>query len=158
MIVLAFAAAAFGQAVNPAKLKINGAVGLDSTYARVVKALGRPASETKPQKEECVGGREKTVKYAGLKLYFMDGMNMGGKTFEVMSFDVSSRKYNVSGVRVGDREAAVRQRFGSGYTSHTEKGVTRWTYNIDEIAGQGRTLITFRNGKVQHISSAYAIC
>src|ERR1041385_1014846 len=84
---------AFAQAVNPAKLKINGVIGLDSTYAVVVKALGKPAKETKPQSEECTGGHEKTVKYPGLEFYFMDGATPGKKAYAVMTFDVSSPKY-----------------------------------------------------------------
>src|SRR4051812_14722227 len=72
ILVLLFAAAsAFPQTVNPAKLKINGIIGLDSTYAQMIQAFGKPAHETKPQHEECTGGNEKTVKYAGLEFYFM---------------------------------------------------------------------------------------
>src|SRR4051794_24275823 len=95
--MLLFATAlTFAQTVNPAKLKINSIIGLDSTYAQVVKAFGKPVKETKPQAEECTGGHEKTVKYAGLEFYFMDGPSKGGRTYEVMTFDVTSSKYTVS--------------------------------------------------------------
>ena len=115
--VLAFAAVqVFGQAVNTAKLKINGTIGLDSTYAQVVKAFGKPSKETKPMAEECAGGHEKSVRYAGLSLGFMDSISRSGKVFEVMSFDVSSSKFTVSGVKVGDSEAVVKCIFGRKFT------------------------------------------
>jgi hypothetical protein len=161
MAVLAFAVASiYAQMVNPAKVKINGVIGLDSTYAQVVKALGKPVKETKPQKEECTGGHEKTVKYAGLEFYFMDGPSKGGKTYEVMTFDVTSAKYTVSGVKVGDSEAVVRRRFGR--PSSTDKdaatGETSWIYLIGDADGPGQTTVTFKNGKVVSLGSAYTVC
>ncbi|HYJ92110.1 MAG TPA: hypothetical protein VEV84_12425, partial [Pyrinomonadaceae bacterium] len=63
MLVLA-AASPQAQTVDSTKLKINGVIGLSSTYQQVVKALGNPASETSPRMEQCTGGHEKTVRYA----------------------------------------------------------------------------------------------
>jgi hypothetical protein len=159
--VLIFAVASvYAQTVNPAKVKINGVIGLDSTYAQVVKAFGKPVKETKPQKEECTGGHEKTVKYAGLEFYFMDGPSKGGKTFEVMTFDVTSSKYTVSGVKVGDSEAAVRRRFGRPKSVDTDPntGEKVWHYEIGERDGPGWTTVTFKNGKVVSLGSAYTVC
>jgi len=159
--VLIFATAStFGQTANPAKVKINGIIGLDSTYAQVVKAFGKPVKETKPQAEECTGGHEKTVKYAGLEVYFMDGSSKNGKTYEAMSFDVSSPKYTVSGVKIGDSEAIVRRKFGSRFTvdKDAEKGEKTWHYEIGERDGPGWTTVTFKNGKVVSIGSSYTVC
>jgi hypothetical protein len=151
---------AFPQTVNPAKLKINGIIGLDSTYAQMLKAFGKPSKETKPVSEECTGGHEKTVNYAGLEFYFMDGPSRGGKTFLVMSFDVSSPKFTVSGVKIGDSEATVRSRFGRRFTVDTDKatGEKTWHYEIGERDGPGWTTVTFKNGKVISIGSAYTVC
>lgn len=159
--VLAFAAVqVFGQAVNTAKLKINGTVGLDSTYAQVVKAFGKPSKETKPMAEECTGGHEKSVEYAGLTFYFMDGSSRSRKVFEVMSFEVSSSKFTVSGVKVGDSEAVVKRIFGRKFTVDTdaETGEKNWYYEIGEAEGPGMTTITFKNGRVVNIHSAYMVC
>jgi hypothetical protein len=155
---LLLAASAFAQ-VDPAKLKVNG-IGLDSTYARVLRALGKPSRDGRPVEEGCIGGREKTVEYAGLKLYFMDGDSKGGKTFEVKSFWVTSPKWVVSGIKVGDTQAAVKAKFGSKYTvdRRTDGGGLAWHYEMNETTGPGTTTIIFKNGKVTEIGSAYQVC
>jgi hypothetical protein len=151
--VLVIAGACFGQ-LDPGDLKFNG-VGLGSTYGQVVKALGKPSSETKPMREECIGGREKSAKYQGASLVFMDEV---GKTFKVMAFDVTSPKYVVSGIKVGDTQLTVRRVLGSKFTSEPEaaSGSTTWTYEMDGETGSTR--IKFKKGKVVEISSGYLVC
>lgn len=159
--VLAVAAAsAFAQTLNPARLKINGTVGLDSTYAQIVKSLGKPVKETKAVHEECARGREKTVKYAGLELGLMDAASKDGKTFELVSFSVTSAKYTVSGIKVGDTEAAVRAKLGKKFTIDKDaaKGETSWTYEMSDREGPGQTTVSFKNGKVNSISSSLMMC
>jgi hypothetical protein len=151
----------YSQTVNPAKVKINGVVGLNSTYAQVVKLLGRPKKETKPQKEECTGGHEKTVEYDGVTFYLMDGPSRGHKTYLVMSFDVSSPKLTVSGVKLGDSEAEVRRLYGKPQSVDTDPstGETTWAYEISERqGGPGQTGVIFRKGKVTAIGSSYTVC
>jgi hypothetical protein len=149
----------FGQTANPAKLKFSG-IGLDSTYAQVVRAIGKPASEGKATREECIGGREKSVKYPGLTLYFMDGDSRGGKTFELKSFQITSPRWVVSGIKVGDTEAVVRTKIGRKYDASTDPdtGNPMWSYDMGDRDGPGTTNVVFRNGKVIEISSAYAVC
>lgn len=158
-LVLLTAAAASSQTVNTARLKVHG-IGLDSSYAVVLKALGRPAKDGKPTREECIGGREKTVDYAGLSLYFMDGDSRGGKTFEVKSFSVTSAKWLVSGVRVGDTPAMVKAKFGSRYTvdHRTDNGGLVWQYEMNDTDGPGATAVVFKKGKIVEISTAYQVC
>lgn len=154
-------ACVFSQTVNPAKIKISGAVGLDSTYAQVIKLLGKPKKETKPQKEECTGGHEKTVDYDGLSFYFMDGADLHKKAYVVMSFDLTSTRLAVSGVKVGDTEVAVRQHYGKPKSIDADKttGETTWTYEISERqGGPGQTSVTFKKGKVTAIGSSYQVC
>ena len=159
-VMACIAAAGYSQTTDPARLKINGQVGLDSTYSQVVKLLGKPKKETRPQKEECSGGHEKTVEYAGLTFYFMDGPSRGKRTFLVMSFDVTSPRVSVSGVKPGDSEDAVRRRFGKpGSIDKDENtGETVWHYEIGEKQGPGWTTVTFKNGKVTAIGSSYTVC
>ena len=146
------AGACFGQ-LGPGRLRFNG-VGLGSTYGQVTKALGKPSRETKPVREECVGGREKTVAYDGASLAFMDE---GRKTFKLMSFEVTSPKYAVSGIKVGDSPLTVRRVLGTKFTSDANAAEgTMWTY---EMPGDtGSTTITFRKGKVVSIGSSYLVC
>ena len=154
-LVLAAAGACFGQ-VDPGKLKFNG-VGLGSTYGQVVKALGKPSRESKPQREECIGGHEKTVNYPGVTFTLMDE---GKKTFKVMSFDINSANYSVSGIKVGDTQLTVRRILGSKFTSGAGDvlGTTDWTYEISDELGPGWTTITFKKGKVVSIGSSYTVC
>lgn len=152
-MVLVWASAIFGQ-VDPGKLRFNG-VGLDSTYGQVVKALGKPSSETKPRREECIGGREKTVKYPGASFLFMDS---GTKTFKAMSFEVTSPKYVVSGIKVGDTQLTVRRVLGNSFTTETVAGATTWAFEITDDDGPGWTHVTFKKGKVVSIASGYAVC
>jgi hypothetical protein len=144
------------QSVNPAKVKINGVIGLSSTYQQVVKALGNPASETSPRMEQCTGGHEKTVRYAGLTFYFMSGISRDGKTFEVEGFMVSSPKWPVSGAKVGDTEAVIRRRFGSRFAvgKDPQTGAKTWSYEKDEST----TTVAFKNGKVVSITSSLQVC
>jgi hypothetical protein len=157
---MTIAAPTISAQVNPARLKINGLVGLDSTYAQVVKALGKPASETKASMEQCTGGYEKTVEYAGAQFYFMNGTSRDGKTFEVESFIVNSPKWTVSGVKVGDSEAVVKRKFGGRFTvgKDPETGARMLTYEMGERSGPGQTTVTFKNGKVTKISSTFLVC
>ena len=150
----------WAQRVDPARIKIKNLVGLDSTYAAVVKALGKPRKETRPQKEECTGGHEKTVEYDGISFYFMDGANPGKKGYRVMSFDVATPRVSVSGIKLGDDEATVRRHYGKPKSIDTDKatGETTWVYEIGEKQGPGQSSITFKKGHVTAIGSAYQVC
>ena len=155
---LMLAASAFSQTSNPAKLKVNG-VGLDSTFAQVTKALGKPKKDGKATKEECIGGREKMVEFDGASFYFMDGDSKNRKTFEVKSFTVTSPKYSVSGIKIGDTEHNVRRRLGTKFSKSDdpETGADIWTYDFpDETPGS--TSIYIHRGKVIKITSAYQVC
>ncbi len=156
---LVLAATAFGQTTNPAKLKING-IGLYSTLAQVTKALGKPTKDGKATKEGCIGGREKTVEFDGASFYFMDGDSKNGKTFEVKGFEVTSSKYVVSGIKVGDTELNVRRRLGTKFTKSKddESGADIWTYDFPESEDPGSTSIHITRGKVTKITSAHQVC
>lgn len=151
---------AFGQGLDPAKIKING-IGLDSTYAQVVKALGKPVEDGKATEEGCIGAHEKTVEYAGLNVYFMDGDSKDGKTFEVKSFSVSSANWPVSGIKIGDAEAVVREKFGSSFTTSEDPdgdGDTAWFYEFREEDSPGFLTVVLKDNKVVRISAGYQVC
>ncbi len=147
-----------GQTVNPAKVKFRG-LGLDSTYAQIVKVLGKPkAEETKD--EGCIGAHERYVDYSGVSFYLMDGDSKDRKTFEVKAFNVTSSKYVVSGVKVGDSPAIVKKKYGRKYVVKTdgEPGETIWYYEMSDRDGPGAASVTFKNGKVIQIGSNYQVC
>ncbi len=159
MAVVLLAVPVFGQTVNPAKLKLKG-IGLDSTYAQVVRALGKPGSEEPAKAEGCIGGRERSIMYPGLSFYMMDGGSKSGKTFEVKAFEITAPKYLVSGIKIGDTPALVRKRFGRKYTVDTEREPNEitWTYEMGDRYGPGSTSVIFKNGKVMKIASSYQVC
>ena len=152
-LLLVTAAVSFAQ-VDPAKLKVNGLIGLTSTHAQVVQVFGRPTKDGKPKFAACIGGHEKTVDYAGLGLYFADIRD--GKTFELASFTVTSAKWVVSGVRVGDSQAVVKAKFGKKYAVDrvARSGNISWGYDDADIT----TIVVFKKGKVVEISSGYMMC
>lgn len=158
-LVMVLAGLGNGQAGNSAKLRVNG-VGLDSSYAQVVKALGKPAIDGKASAEECAGGREKTVEYAGLSWYFMDGDSKNRKTFRAVSFEVTSGNWVVSGVKIGDSATMVRAKFGRRYKVGKDDvtGETVWDYDMGETNGPGTTRVNFRGGRVSGLSSSYTVC
>ena len=158
LVLVAVAGNVFGQ-VNPAKLKING-VGLNSTYAQVLRAFGKPSKDGKAIEEGCIGAHEKTVDYVGLSFYFMDGDSRGGKTFEIKSFSVTTPKWNVSGVKVGDTAAVVKAKFGKNYQidRRTDGGGLAWDYEMSDQQGPGTTTVIFKKGKVWEISSSFQVC
>ena len=85
------------QTVNTARIKFKG-IGLDSTYAQLVKALGKPVNEDVAKEEGCIGAFEKNVEYPGISFYMMDGDSKDKKTFEVKAFELTAPGYLVSGI------------------------------------------------------------
>jgi hypothetical protein len=145
------------QKADPAKMSFNG-LKVGSTYAQVVKALGKPKVDGPATDEGCIGAQEKMVEYDGVKFYMMNGDSKDGKTFEVKIFTVTSSKYTVSGIRVGDDENAVRIKLGRKYVEAEDpdvEGNTAWSYEFD---APGFTTISFAKGKVVSISSMWLIC
>ncbi len=156
---LILAATISAQTTSPAKLKISG-IGLYSTLAQVKKALGKPKVDGKPKEEGCIGAREKDVEYDGASFYFMDGDSKDGKIFELKAFEITSPKYVVSGIKVGDTEHNVRRRLGTKFTKSDdpETGTDIWTYDFPESGDPGSTSIYISRGKVTKITSAHQVC
>ncbi len=159
-VIFLAASSACGQTVDPVKAKVKG-IGLDATYAQAIKALGKPVKDGKATEEGCIGAHEKMVEYAGLSLYFMDGDSKDGKTFELKSFVVSSANWPVSGIKVGDTEAAVRAKFGSSFVSSEDpdgEGDAAWFYEFSEEDNPGSLAVVFKDGKVIKIGASYQVC
>lgn len=156
---LILAATISAQTTDPSKLKVNG-VGLDSTFAQVTKALGKPKKDGKAKREECIGGREKQAEWEGATFYFMDGDSRNKKTFEVRSFEITSPKYSVSGIKVGDTEHNVRRRLGTNFTrtDDPETGADIWSYEFPASGDPGLTTIYISRGKVVKIASSQMVC
>lgn len=109
LTILLLTGTAFSQTSLKAGAKVNG-IALAATREQVIRKLGKPLSQTKKEAEPCVGGTEMVLKYPGLALSLWSDVE--GKKFSVGYFEVTSAKWNVSGIKVGDSSAAVRKRFG----------------------------------------------
>jgi len=159
LVLVSAAGFALGQRIEPAKMRVNG-VGLDSTLIQVKKALGKPVHEGKATNEECAGGREKEVTWAGATFHFMDAIDPKKKVFQVVGFDIISPSYTVSGIKVGDTEHNVRRRLGTKFTraKDDETGADVWSYEFTDPESPGFTSIYFARGKVVKISTAYMVC
>ena len=103
VILLLLVTSAYSQVSLSQGPKVNG-ITLGATREEVVKKFGKPVSETKRKADECVGGTEVTLSYPGLKFRLWDDPDNPRK-FTVGEFEVTSAKWDVSGVRVGRQRA-----------------------------------------------------
>jgi hypothetical protein len=75
----------------------------------------------------------------------------------VSSFEVTSAKYDVSGVKIGDTQVAVKRRFGTRSSEETLSGQKAWYYEMAEN-NPGSSNFYFRGGKVSKIQAGYEMC
>lgn len=156
-IIVSFCAAtAYSQVSMSQGPKVNG-LGLGATRQDVVKKFGKPLSQTKRDAGECVGGLEMTLKYPGLKLVLFEDPDDKRK-FTIGEFEVTSEKWDVSGVRVGQADTVVRKTFGTRSEKQKQSGLPVWIYYMDENISPGSTNIHFRNKKVVKIISLWQMC
>lgn len=151
VLVSLFTVAAHGQGSGEKYLlKVNG-IGLGSYYAQVIRTFGKPLKETTGDGNECIGGKMRKLEYPGMTFELHQEF---GKTkrFYVGSFEVTSARWNVSGLKAGSTAAAVKRKFGKA----AEEGRS-WLYEIAETEGPGSVNIYFRNGKVVRFETSY-IC
>lgn len=152
-VLLAFSVSAFGQKAPTDGLKVNG-LGLGAAYKTVVAKFGKPVKEKIQKGDECVPDRRKILTYPGLTFELIENDN---KNFTVISFEVTSAKYDVSGVRIGDTQLAVSRRFGKRSMEDTVSGQKTWLYEMTpELPGNSNFF--FRAGKITKIQSGYEMC
>jgi len=155
-IFFLFAATANSQGSLSQGPKVNG-LGLGATRAEVVRKLGKPVSETKRKADECVGGTEVTLRYPGLKFMLWDDPD-DPKKFTVGEFEVTSKKWDVSGARVGQANSAVKKLFGTRSGEEKQSGMPVWFYYMDENISPGSTNFYFRNGTLVKVVSLWQMC
>jgi len=82
-------------------LKVNS-LGLGATYKSVVAKFGKPTTEKIQKGDECVPDRRKILTYPGLTFELIEGQK---NNFTVITFEVTSAKYDVSGIKVATRRS-----------------------------------------------------
>ena len=157
LVVLLFALTAHAQQ-RPAStlVKING-VGLGASYAEVIKKIGKPSKDVTGEGDECVGGKLRTLTYPGLVFEFHQE-NDNPKKFYVGNFEVTSARWDVSGVKVGTASSVIKRKFGSPAINDGDRpGEKTWIYSLTEEDGPGHLNFDVRKGLVVRISTFY-IC
>lgn len=157
LTILLVTGTSFSQTSLKAGAKVNG-IALAATREQVIRKLGKPLSQTKKEAEPCVGGTEMVLKYPGLTLSLWSDVE--GKKFSVGYFEVTSAKWNVSGIKVGDSSAAVRKRFGRRDSQEIDghTNMLTWYYNMSDEEGPGSTNFAFRRGRVSRIVVIALMC
>jgi hypothetical protein len=149
--ILVFAISTFAQVSLLEGPKVNG-LGLSATYKEVVAKFGKPTTDRIYKVNECIGDRTRTLRYPGL----MIEMDEQSGTFHVFSFEITSPKYDVSGVKIGDTPATVQRRFGTKKRTVENPGPL-WYYEMPD-ENPGSTNFHFRRGKLVKIQATYMMC
>jgi hypothetical protein len=151
-VVLLFTVNAFSQFASP-ELKVNG-VGLGASYREVVRRLGKPSRDYTVEADECVGGKSRYLVYKGLTVE-MHPRSSDPKVFYVGQIEITSSRWNVSGVRIGASPASIRKKFGpSELRNGDRKSEKVLLYFLD---APGNLHFYFRRGKLVRIETYY-IC
>ena len=151
-IVILFAVNGFSQISSPG-IKVNG-VGLGASYREVIRRFGKPSRDYTVEADECVGGQSRYLVYNGLTIE-MHPSGENAKAFQVGQIEVTSARWNISGVRVGASPAAIRKKFGpSEFQNGDQKGEKFIPYFLN---APGNLYFYFRRGKLVRVETYY-IC
>ena len=153
LAILVLCVPVFAQTSLSGGLKVNG-LGLGATYKSVVAKFGKPTTEKIQKGDECVPDRRKILTYPGLSFELIEGQK---NNFSVITFEVTSAKYDVSGVKVGDTQVAVNRRFGKRTMEDTVSGQKVWYYEMSSD-NPGSSNFYFRGGKITKIQAGYEMC
>lgn len=136
-------------------LKVNG-LALGATYAATVKAFGKPARDVTSRRiDECIGSRTRTLTYPGLKVELVEGER---HAFTVFGFEVTSARWDVSGVKIGDSSTTIQRRFGTtGRTIDKDSNGSTWFYEMTD-ENPGGSNFYFRNGKLIKVNTGFEMC
>ena len=151
-VVLLFTVNAFSQFSSP-EIKVNG-VGLGASYREVVRRLGKPSRDYTVEADECVGGKSRYLVYHGLTVE-MHPRSSNPMAFYVGRIEVSSARWNVSGVRIGASPASIRKKFGSSELRNGDKKGEKFLPYF--INAPGNLYFHFRRGMLVRIETFY-IC
>ena len=136
-------------------------VGLGSSYAAVLRQLGRPVSS---KREKIIDAEEVCgPSYTSLRLTY-DGVvlelhgDLKGRNFRVVEMDITSPKFIVApGVRIGMTEAETRSRLGGPPHQERTDSDFRVLYYVTK-GNDGGAGLYFRDGRLVKIAWNYTMC
>jgi hypothetical protein len=154
ILLLILSALASSQTSLPDGLKVNG-VGLGAKYAEVVRKLGKPTRDVTSRKaDECIGSKNRTLTYPGLKIELDDP----GSGYQVFFFEITSAKWNASRATIGASTTVIQKLFGTrGRTVDNDKSGPSWSYSMPDD-NPGASTFYFSGGKLVKMISGYEMC
>lgn len=162
LLMLVFSLSAHAQQSRAARqlnLKVNG-LGLGTSHKAILKTLGKPISDIIGEINECNDSRTREMIYPGLKLTLYEE-TAGPGVFLLGEFEVTSRKWKVSGITIGARKSVLAGRFGKPLSDEPATGSAAentWFYEIPDISGPGLINFDFRNGRLVRVYAGYTLC
>jgi hypothetical protein len=162
LIIFTFALSVVAQhnpVAKPLNLNVKG-VTYDTTYASVLKLLGKPVKEesTKEYSTECMDkpAMFRSMVYNGMEIGLLGDIR--GRRLKVYSIEITSAKWKTSGITLGASEADVTAKFGKPRLRVTNDETADVTYEYDMLKGYGATTFYFHKNKLIRIAMAEAIC
>ena len=143
---------AFSQ-VRGIELKVNN-IGLGASDSSVLRRIGKPMRTGKTSFNECGGGLEKSFFYSGLKMNLLGDDK--GKNFSVVSIEVNSPKWSVSGIKIGADRKSVQAKFGKPSDITRQAGLEKWSYA--NKGNDGGAVFYFRNNRLVKIVWESLLC
>lgn len=146
------------KTANEIDIRVNN-IGSGASYSSVVKKLGRPTrSKTQRinQSEACTGAAEThlTLFYPGLKVALLGDQKE--QNLSVYSTEVASKKWEVSGIRIGTDIKNVIAKFGEPISQIKRSEKTILYYVTKDNLGTINFL--FRHNKLVKITMTETLC
>ncbi len=133
-------------------------VTMGTKYENVVRRLGKPSNtltKTYSKAESCLADAMTvyTMQYDGLSLVLI---SLGKKKPIALEIAVTSNKWLVSGVRIGDSQEMVKRRLGEPASADVKGATTSYYY--DAKLGNSGIAFTFENDGLIKIEQGNLIC
>jgi hypothetical protein len=138
------------DAINFDNLKIKN-IGLSSPLSNVLSQLGKPLKSKNSGTYPC-GNTEKTLRYSGLRIKLEKDNK--GNDYRVVSIEVASSAWSVSGIRIGENIENVKAKLKYRYDTTKESEIEGLHYGN----GDGVASFYFRDNKLVKINWEYNWC
>ena len=145
--------------VNEVDFRVKG-VGLGSSYALVLRQLGRPLSSKREKigdYEGLCGGSYTSLqlRYQGVGIELMGDLR--GRDFQVITMEVTSSKILIApGLKIGMTEAEMRSKIGAPFQEKTESGFRILNYVTK--GNEGAAGLYIRDGRLVKVQWDYTLC
>ena len=132
------------------KLEVKG-VDIGTSYQDVLSQLGKPLSSKKRGTNPC-GGAKLTLRYSDLTVNL--DPDADEQNFIVVLIEVTSPKWEVSGISIGASLEEARAKFGKSSELRKENGLNYVSYFVTD----GYANFYFRNNKLVKVNWELNLC